>query len=187
MPVKSNQSRLEKQRKLAERLVDLGYIKSYELYEDSHGIYKKEFQDGLHEDVTEWLDILCKLIFGSVLIDDIEDNVGGVVDNSERKKIRNVLASDSELYTFYESNKLQSSNLAFLLQLTSTVMHLLPNDFISDEKELLESIRLKFNGTEDTDRFDSDRYKFKLNNKEKREIEKEITAFVEIFILRFVK
>ena len=186
MPVKSNQPRLEKQRRLAEKLVELGYIKSYELYEDSHGIYKKEFQDGLLDEIIEYMSILSELLTAPILFDDIEDNVGGIIDNSKRKQIRAILSSDSELHYFYELNKLRSARLSFVLQLSREILHLLPEEFVFEEKEKFEILRYKYNGTDDTSRIDANRYKKVLNNTQKYELQKEITLFLEEFILRFI-
>lgn len=156
-------------------LVDKGFIDKAIFYRDKNGLIDRIKSLELSEEKKLYAELLSKLLVDPILIDSIEE----LVTNHKRNEIRKELHSISpEIYSFYESNKLQSSNVLNILVCVSRFVgdpELLPGYIFVDFKK----IQKDSSGSEDI--LSMHDYKNYLNNEQKLEIVHRTTKLLEDF------
>lgn len=171
-------SRIESDTKMAEELKERGHISEYEVYQDKHGFEERNI-DHLSPEMQGYYEILLMQMKGSVLKDKIEDNDHGVIDKAPRQKIREALFDEKIVtekgevrpkYDFYESNKLQQSNVANILSILEAVSSSpdISEGLKTEIRELKEDFSNPKEGEEaspvNTYGFSHPRYKYVLDN-----------------------
>ncbi len=136
------QQRISSHVHLAEELLRRKYINQYFIYEDSRLLRERSI-DTMPEDPQGYVEMMFSVLEVPILVDGIPETH----DNKRRKEYRKQLHSEADLYHFYESNLLQSSNLANIFSLISA---------FQDDEECLplskktmqrwEELRYAFNG-----------------------------------------
>ena len=208
LPERTNDvpARIAKQKRIALILKEKGYIRDFKFYEDPC-MFRSQSLDLMPEDIATEVEILLMMIEMPILYDDIEE----LVTNEQRVKIRSLLADETkalreldpnadDLYQYYESNKLQSSNLLAMLTFIKSAHHMIG---LSDKTMMhWENARRSFNGTPGikypafmlplvaklrkflkrlpySDMLTPYLYKGKLNNKQKAAVVDDITCLME--------
>lgn len=160
-------------------LVGEKYITDAVLYTNPHRIKFEEasrYEEALDEInvmLFLWVEILIKMIQLPVLIDDYHDNTETVngkiaVNKEKRKQIRYALQihdvdCKTQIYPFYESNKLQGSNLHLTLQALDGIRNCFPLEgtLATKIEELVRALCSVPNS------YIVDKYILELNNSEK--------------------
>ncbi len=171
---------LNAQFELGQTLKDKGYITSMELYNDPHAFYEcTNFKTPV--EASPFVEALMMILMSPILHDDIEE----LVTNDKRTQYRKeIYKMDKDLYAFYESNKLQSSNIANVLTCVHAIHHYEP--LSGDVMDTWETLRKKMSGSDDKYRTDAFRYKGELCNKEKYQCVKLAESLIELVLKELI-
>ncbi len=164
----------------ARTLIEGGYVKRVELYEDPHSFALRTFK--IPTAICPWFEALMIILMGPILHDDIEE----LVTNHKRVAFRNeIMQKNPDLYRFYERNKFQSSNVGWAIQCV-LIIHdeiQLPDDIMY----YLETLRGEFSGIKIKGNVTPVRYKCMLNNKEKYHLVKATEKLIEKVFLALIE
>ena len=169
-------NRMESETQMAEELKNRGYITDYTIYADPKDFEHTDLEK-IPKNLRSLYEILSKINSRPILIDDVEE----LTTNHTRTKYRaEILAISKEFRTFYDSNKLQSSEVLNQLWILNMIKGQKDESiFSSDMENKLEEIRAEFNGTPDPEAFSAFKYKSTLDNTAKLKLVKEVEKFVE--------
>ena len=196
------QERIEIDNKLATSLKEAGYIAQYEVYQDKNA-YELRSSNTIRPDLQAYYEILLMQMKGPILRDSIEDNDHGVINKVPRQEIRDALfiqtstdengVAHRPLYDFYESNKLQQSNVANMLSVLDAIKNEAP---ISDDlKKSIEVLVDEFSNPKEGEErspvnqygFSHPRYKYVLDNQGRYEFVKRLEEITEKVLLEITK
>jgi hypothetical protein len=161
-------------------LIEKNVIFEIRHHEDTLNLRDKLENLDTHDESHELIMVLAKMLFSPFLIDKIEETP----ENAERNKIKNDLKKENhELFVFYSSNKLESSNLVHSL----TIVEMLNGSFLlgEDLQAEFDSIKLKFTGSKEN--FTASHYKKNLSNEEKLHMAYEVFNFIEKALAHFLE
>lgn len=174
----------EEKKDYSEYLKKEKYITDYILYKDEknlNNINLDKFSGRAKEDIK----FILYMLNAPILIDEIEDNKlynndGKIkLERDERQDKRNELVG-TKYYDFYESNKLQSSNITLTLGYIDALGFCAGNEGLKTEREELKALMV---GDGNNAAYN---YKAKLNNKEKLQVVKKFEKFLENVIVYMV-
>lgn len=194
--------RLEDQVQKAYQLKEAGHIKEFEIYQDSLELRLRFTNtEKIPIEIYGEIEMLLSILESPILFDNIEE----LVTNFERQKIRKTLFElDRDLYSFYETNKLQSSNMVGVLVLISMLNNLtvLPEPIMISWEEIrrefngtpylklnafwrriFEKIRRVFHKPQYRDCINALRYKSKMKNKAKVLLVRKLTRLIELTLI----
>ncbi len=160
-------------------------------YSDPKGINQIPLEN-FSPEVQSFVPLFKKVLNGPVIFDGIEDVkvAGGTPDKSHRKVTREIINKLSpNIYKFWESNKLQSSNISSILSTVSQLSDMglikLSPDSLGRLEDLRQSIHV--DDEESQNKFSANRYIKYLNTKEKFKVVKSFETFLEDVILEQVE
>lgn len=161
---------------MAQLLIDKGFIDKVIFYEDHKDLRGKLQKLDIEGERKIYIDFLYTLLSAPILVDSIEE----LITNNQRNQIRKEIhAINPVLFHFYESNKLQASNVLNSMVCASSFAgdpELMPGYLFVKFKDLQK----KLSGKEDV--MSVHNYKAHFNNKEKLEIVMQTTYFLEDFL-----
>lgn len=149
-------------------------------------------ENSFFEDARPFVLEFRKKLNGPIIFDGIEDVKvpGNDPDQKPRQVTREIINKLSpKLYKFWESNKLQSSNIAGTISGINDLSNMGLMHLSGDLKQRLENLRQSIHIDEDGSEnpFSANRYKRYLKTREKLEVVKSFETFLEDVILEQVE
>lgn len=174
----------EEKKDYSEYLKKEKYITDYILYKDEknlNNINLDKFSGHAKGDLKH----LLYMINAPILIDDIEDNElynndGKIKLGRDKRQVKREELAGTKYYNFYESNKLQCSNITNTLGYIDSLDLCAGNQNLRMEREELKTLMV---GSGNNAGYN---YKAKLNNKEKLQVVKKFEKFLENVIVNMV-